>query len=65
MVRHGAHPAATAANRSKKQAIFKYFALFTEFISKINNTQVGNAKNSDVVMATNNLGKHSKISRNF
>ena len=65
MVRYGAHPAALAANRSKKQAIFKNFALFTEFINKINNTQVDNAKNRDVVMATNNLGKHSKISRNF
>ena len=65
MVRYGAHPAALAANRSKKQAIFKNFALFTEFISKINNTQVDHAKNFDVVMAKFNLRKNSKISRNF
>ena len=40
---------ATLNNRTKK-VVFKHCALFTECISKINNTQVYNAKDIDVVM---------------
>ena len=41
--------------RNNKQTIFKYCAPFTDCIIEINNTQVGNAKDLDVVMSMYNL----------
>ena len=51
----GADNAGRATDRNKKKAIFKDCALFSECISKINDTQVDNAKNPDVVMLMYNL----------
>ena len=51
----GADVAAIVENRNNKQVIFKNCAPFTGCISKINNTQVGNAKNLDVVLPMYNL----------
>ena len=45
----------TAANNTNKKVIFKNCAPFTDCISKINNTQVANAKDIDVVMRMYNL----------
>ena len=39
--------------------LFKYFALFIDCISEINNTQVYNANNIKVVMPIYNLIEHS------
>ena len=39
-----------AANNTNKKVIFKNCAPFTDCISKINNTQVDNAKDIDIVM---------------
>ena len=39
-----------AANNTNKKVIFKNCAPFTNCISKINNTQVDNAKDIDIVM---------------
>ena len=59
--------ATTAANNTAKKVIFKYSALFTDFISSLNNTQVDDAHNIDVVMLMYNLNvysyNHSKTSR--
>ena len=43
----------------KKEVIFKNFALFTNCISKINNTQVDDAHDFDVVMPMYNLIEYS------
>ena len=55
------------ANNSNKKVIFKNCAPFTDCISKINNTQVDNAKDIDIVMPMYNLlecsDNYSKISR--
>ena len=54
------------ANNSNKKVIFKNCAPFTDCISKINNTQVDNAKDIDIVMPMYNLleysGNYSKTS---
>ena len=50
---------ARAAGRNAKKAIFKNFVTSTDCIRKINNTQVDNAKDSDVVMSMYNLIKYS------
>ena len=47
--------AGAAANNTGKKVIFKNCAPFTDCISKINNTQVANAKDIDVVMRMYNL----------
>ena len=47
------------ANNTNKKVIFKKCALFTDCISKINNTQVDNAKDIDIVMAMYNLIEYS------
>ena len=47
--------AGAAANNIGKKVIFKNCAPFTNFISKINNTQIDNAEYSDTVMAMYNL----------
>ena len=51
--------AGAAANNTNKKVIFKTCALFTDCISKINNTQVDNAKDIDVVMPMYNLIEYS------
>ena len=51
--------AGAAANNTGKKVIFKNFAPFTDCISKINNTQVDNAKDIDVVMPMYNLIEYS------
>ena len=52
-----------------QEVIFKNWALFTDCISKISNTQVDNAKYLDVVIAVYNLIEYSdncsKISGNI
>ena len=57
------------ANNTNKKVIFKKCALFTDCISKINNTQVDNAKDIDIVMAMYNLieysNNYSKTSRSL
>ena len=47
------------ANNSNKKVIFKNCAPFTDCISKINNTQVDNAKDIDIVMPMYNLLEYS------
>ena len=47
--------AGAAANNTNKKVIFKNCAPFTDCISKINNTQVDNAKDIDIVMPMYNL----------
>ena len=44
-----------AANNTNKKVIFKNCAPFTNCISKINNTQIDNAKDIDIVMPMYNL----------
>ena len=44
-----------AVNNGDKKVIFKNCAPFTNCISEINNTQVGNAKDIDIVMPMYNL----------
>ena len=44
----------------KKKLIFKNCAPFTNCISEMNNTQVGNAKDIDIVMPMYNLIKYSE-----
>ena len=46
----GADAAARQADERDKGVIFKICAPFTNCISEINNTQVGNAKGMDIVM---------------
>ena len=48
-----------AANNTNKEVIFKNCAPFTNCISEINNTQIGNAKDSDIVMPMYNLIEYS------
>ena len=47
------------AKHANKNVIFKNCALFSDCMSEINNTQIGNAKDLDVAMAINNLMKYS------
>ena len=47
------------ANNASKKVIFKNCAPFTNCISEINSTQVGNAKNIDIVMPMYNLIEYS------
>ena len=48
-----------AANNTNKKVIFKNCAPFTDCISKINNTQVDNAKDIDTIMPMYNLVEYS------
>ena len=48
-----------AANNTNKKVIFKNCAPFTNCISEINNTQIGNAKDIDIVMPMYNLTEYS------
>ena len=36
-------------NNANKKVVFKNYALFTDYISEINNTQIDNAKHIDVI----------------
>ena len=51
--------AAAATNNASKMVIFKNCVSFTDCISKINNTQVDNAKDIDVVMPMYNFIEYS------
>ena len=51
--------ASAAANNINKKVIFKNCAPFTNCISEINNTQIGNAKDIDIVMPMYNLNEYS------
>ena len=51
--------APAAAKNVNKKVIFKNGATFTNCLSKINNTQVDNAKDKDVIMSVYNLIKYS------
>ena len=51
--------AGAAANNTNKKVIFKNCAPFTNCISEINNTQIGNAKDIDIVMPMYNLIEYS------
>ena len=51
--------AGAAANNTNKKVIFKNCAPFTDCISKINNTQVDNAKDIDIVMPMYNVIEYS------
>ena len=51
----GATEARRSTNRNNKQAVFKSCASFFKVTSKINNTQVDNAKDVDVKMTMYNL----------
>ena len=55
----GADGAAKRLDKRNKGAIFKNWAPFTDCISKINNTQIDNAKYLDDVMPMYNLIKYS------
>ena len=57
-VQNGA-AADAAANNTNKMVISKNCALFTNYISEINNTQVNNIKDIDIVMLMYNLNKYS------
>ena len=48
-----------AVNNTNKKVIFKNCAPFTNCISEINNTQIGNAKDIDIVMPMYNLTEYS------
>ena len=48
-----------AANNTNKKVIFKNCAPFTNCISEINNTQIGNDKDIDIVMPMYNLIEYS------
>ena len=51
--------AGAAANNTNKKVIFKNCAQFTNYRSKINNTQIDNAENIDIVMPMYNLTEYS------
>ena len=48
-----------AANNVAKKVVFKNCALFTNYISKINNTQIDNAECIDIAMPMYNLIEYS------
>ena len=51
--------AGAAANNTNKKVIFKNCAPFTNYISKINNTQIDNSEYIDIIMPMYNLIEHS------
>ena len=51
--------AGATANNTNKKVIFKNCAPFTNCINEINNTQIGNAKDIDIVMPMYNLIEYS------
>ena len=59
IVRPEADDTATAAGNNNKQLVFKNCGPFTSCISKINNTQVDNAKELEIVMPMYNQVKYT------
>ena len=55
----GVDPVARQADERNKGVIFKNCAPFINCISEINNTQIGNAKDIDIVMPMYNLIEYS------
>ena len=55
----GDNAAARIADERDKSVIFKNFAPFTECISRINNTDIDNAKDIDIAMPMYNLIEYS------
>ena len=55
----GADAAARRADEREKRVALKNCAPFTNYISEINNTQVGNAKDFDIIMPMYNLIEYS------
>ena len=49
-----------AANERNKEGVFTNCVLFTDCISRINNTEIDNAKDIDVVMNMYNLVEYSE-----
>ena len=47
-----------AVNNTSKKVIFKNCALFTNYVSRINHTQVDDAQDIDIVLPTYNLIKN-------
>ena len=58
VVRAEANAADIAANKNNKQGIFKSCSPLTECITEINNSQIGNAKDLDVVKPMYNLTEY-------
>ena len=58
-VNNTAGAAAAAANNTNKKLIFKNCAPFTNFIRKINNTQIDNTEYIDMLMPMYNLIEYS------
>ena len=52
---------AGAANNTNRKVVFKNCAPFTNCITKINNTQIDNAKDIDIVMPMYNLIEYRKF----
>ena len=48
----------TAANNNDKDVILKNCTPFTDYVSKINNTQIENAKDIDVLIPIHNLTEY-------
>ena len=46
-------------NNKNKEVVFKNCSLFTDCISKVNNTQIDSARDTDVVMPKYNLMEYS------
>ena len=56
---------AAAVNNGNKKVIFKSCVSFTQFICRINNTQVENAKDNDVVFLNTNNNNNNCSSNNY
>ena len=50
-----AEPKVAAPNNANKKVIFKNCALYTDYISEINNIQIDNTKDIDIVISMYNL----------
>ena len=59
VVEQVAGAAAIAADKNKKQVMFKNCAPFSDCISELNNTEVDNAQDLDVVISFYNVIKYS------
>ena len=58
ITRAGNNAGESQIDERNKGVIFKNCAPFTDYITKINNTQVDNAKDLDVLMLMDNLRVH-------
>ena len=56
---HGYDDAARQADERNKDVAFKNCAPFAKCINRINNTEIGNAKDIDIVMPVYNLIEYS------